>query len=96
MHFKEQILDFLTFLESSRVILVNVIELLIMSAKVATLDLLKKSNFWNKKYDVINSVYDITNKILSRGWNHIVDVVMWPKFGNPIISMKEVIVTSIL
>ena len=27
-------------------------------------------------------VYDITKKILSCDSNYIVDVVMWPKFGN--------------
>ena len=30
---------------------------------------------WIKVYDVIISVYDITNKILSRASNYIVDVV---------------------
>ena len=45
LHFNEKYLDLLTFLESLRVILVNVIELLIMSAKVTTLDLLKKIMF---------------------------------------------------
>ena len=28
--------------------------------------------------------------------NYIEDVVMWPKFGNFSISMREVIITSIL
>ena len=41
MPFNEKNLDLLTFLESLRVILVNEIELLIMSAKVTTLDLKK-------------------------------------------------------
>ena len=67
-----------------------------MSAKMATLGLLKMKIFWNKVYDVITSVYDVTNKILSRNSNYIVDVVMWPKFGNSSISMTEVIITSIL
>ena len=26
--------------------------------------------------------YDVTNKILSREPNYIIDMVMWPKFGN--------------
>ena len=47
-----------------------------MSAKLATLNLLKIKIFRNKGYDVINSVYDVTNKILSRDLNYIVDVVM--------------------
>ena len=41
-------------------------------------------------------VHEITGKNLSRASNHIVDVVIWPKFGNPSISVKEVIRTSIL
>ena len=67
-----------------------------MSAKLATLDLLKIKVFWNKGYDVITSVCDIINKILSCDSNYIADVVMWPKFGKSNISMREVIVTSIL
>ena len=39
---------------------------------------------------------DVTNKILSRDSNYIVDAVMWRKFGNSGISMGEVIITSIL
>ena len=67
-----------------------------MSAKMATLGLLKITVFWNKGYDVIVSVDDVTNKILSRDSNYIVDVFMWPKFGNCSISMREVVTTLIL
>ena len=66
-----------------------------MSAKMATLGLLKIKLFWNKGFDLIISVYDVTNKILLRDSNYIVDVVMWPKFGNPSISVREVIITSL-
>ena len=68
---------------------------LMMSAKMATPSLLKIKIFWNKGYDVIIYVYDVTNKILSRDSNYIVDVVIWPKFGNSSISMREVIISSI-
>ena len=67
-----------------------------MSAKMATPDLLKITVFWNKGYDVIIPVDDVTNKMLSRDSNYIVDVFMWPKFGNSSISMRKVITTSIL
>ena len=67
-----------------------------MSAKMATPGLLKLMVFWNKGYDVIISVNDVTDKILSRDSNYFVDVFMWPKFGNCSISMREVITTSIL
>ena len=67
-----------------------------MLAKMATPGLLKITVFWNKGYDVIISVDDVTNKILSRDSSYIVDVFMWPKFDNSSISMREVIATSIL
>ena len=67
-----------------------------MSAKMATPALLKIKLFWNKGYDVIIYVHDVTNKILSRDSNYVVDVVMTPKFGNFSISIKEVIIISIL
>ena len=51
-------------------------EYLMMSAKLATLSLLKLKVFWNKGYDDLISVYDVTNEILSRDSNYIVEVVM--------------------
>ena len=65
------------------------------SAKIATLGLIKIKLFWNQVYDVIISAHDVTVKILSRDSNYIVDVVMWPKFDNSSISMREGIITSI-
>ena len=67
-----------------------------ISAKMATPGLLKTTVFWNKGYEVITSVDDVSSKILSRNSNYIADVFMWPKFGNCSISMREVIITSIL
>ena len=52
------------------------VALLMMSAKLATLGLLKIKVFWNKDYDVTNFLYDAINKILLRASNYIVDVVM--------------------
>ena len=77
--------------ESLRVVLINVVAILMMPAKLATLGLLKIKANWNKGYDVINSVHDVTNKILSRDSNYIV-----AKRGNSSISMRKVIITSIL
>ena len=62
-------------------------------AKVATLGLLKIKAFWNKSYDVMISAHGVTKEIYS---NYIVDVAMWPKFGNSRISMREVIITPVL
>ena len=72
------------------------VTIMMMSAKLAPAGLLKIKIFQNKTYDVIIAVYDVTNKILSRDSNFIVDVVLRPKFGNFNISMREVIITSIL
>ena len=51
-----------------------------MSAILTTLGLLKLKVTWSKGYDAIIFVHDVTNKILSRNSNYIVDVVIWPAF----------------
>ena len=53
-----------------------------MSAKMTNLGFLKTKVFLNKVYDVINSVHDFTNKILSRDSIYITDMVIWQKFSN--------------
>ena len=72
------------------------ITIFMMSAKMATLGLLKIKVFWNKGYDVIIYVHDVTKKNWWRDSDYIEDVVMWLKFGNSGISMREVIITSLL
>ena len=67
-----------------------------MSAKIATLGLLKIDIFWKIGYEVIFFVHGITEKKLSRDANNIVNLVMWSKFCNSSISMKEDIINSIL
>ena len=67
-------------------------EILMISPKLATLGLLKIKVFWNKGYDVIIYVHDVTNKILLRDSDYIVDVVIWANFGNSSICMREVII----
>ena len=96
LNFTTWFLIVLAFLESLQISLINLVIILMMSAKIATPVLLKITVFWNKGYDVIISVDDVTNKILSRDSNNIEVAFMWPKFGNCSISMKEVITTSIL
>ena len=67
----------LTFLESLKIFLINMVTILMMSAKMATKGLLKiKKGFLKKGYDVIIYVHDVTNKILSCDSNHIANVVM--------------------
>ena len=67
-----------------------------MPAKLATLGLLKIRLFWNEIYEVIKYAHDLTNKILSRNSNHIVNMVMWQNVGNSSISLREVIIISSL
>ena len=47
-----------------------------MTAKIATVGLLKIIVFWNKGYDVIICIHDVTKIILLRGSNYTVDVTM--------------------
>ena len=72
------------------------VKILMMSAKVAMPGLRKINIFKKKDSDVMIVEYDVINEVLSRESNYIVNVVMWPKFDNCSISMREVITTSIL
>ena len=67
-----------------------------MSVKMANPSLIKIKVFWRKGYEVIISVHDVNSKMLSRDSNYNVNVVMWAKFGNSRISVREVIKTSTL
>ena len=81
---------FFAFIESLKVALINNIAIFMMAAKIATLGLIKTKLFW-KSYDVIISVYDISNKILSRDSSYIVHLTCKSS-----ISMREVAITSAL
>ena len=72
------------------------VTILMIPARLAIPGLLKINIFQNKGYDITIVDYDVTNKILSHGSNYVVHVVIWPKFGNSSISMREVIKTTIL
>ena len=52
------------------------VTVLIMSAKITTLDNLKIKIFLNKGCNVTIYVHDVTNKVLSSDSNYFVDVVM--------------------
>ena len=71
------------------------VKILMVSAKLATQGFLRIKVFQNKGYDVIISNYDVTKKLYCDS-NYIVDVIIRPNFGNSSISMREVIITSIL
>ena len=72
------------------------VEILIMSAKMATPGYLKVKLFWNNSYDVIIIVHAVFNKTLSGDANYIVDMIMWPKLSNSSGSIRELIITSAL
>ena len=57
------------------------VEILMMSVKLGPPDVLKITVFWKMGYDVIMSVRDVTNEILSIDSNYVVHVIMWPNFG---------------
>ena len=61
-----------------KIFLINLVKILMMSAKMVTPGFLKIIVFWNKGYDIMIPVDDITNKILSHDSNYIVDLFMWP------------------
>ena len=63
--------------ESLKIVFINTIPILMMSAKKATLGFLKLRVFWSKDYNVTISVHAVTNQILSRDSNYTIDVVMW-------------------
>ena len=78
------------------------VRILIMLAKMGTLGLLEIMLFWKKVYDVIISVHDVTNKILSRDLSYNIYIyiyiymVRWPKVCCSSISMRKVMITSVL
>ena len=77
MHLYTKILIIFAFFESFRVHLIKKVKILMMSAKSATLGLLKIKACRNKGYDAISFVHDVTNKTLSYDSNCTVDAVIW-------------------
>ena len=75
---------------------INMNAMLMMSPKLAIPDLFKITVLWSKDYDVTISVYEVIIKILLRDSNYIVNVILWPKFGNCSISTRELIIALIL
>ena len=55
--------DSFTFSETLKVVLMNMVEVLMMSAKWDTLGLLRIKIFWNKGYDIVIFAHNVTNKI---------------------------------
>ena len=56
--------------------MINIVIIMIMSAKLDTLGLLKINVFLGKGYEIIILVRDIINKLSSRDSNYIVNVVL--------------------
>ena len=67
------VLILLTFFDSLKVVLIIIVAILMMSAKLSTLGLLKINVFWNNGYDVRIFVHAVINKILTCDSNYIVE-----------------------
>ena len=70
--------------------------ILIIPEKIAIPGFLKIMVFCNKGYFAKITVDNVTKKIVSLYSNYALDLLMWPKFGNSSISMRQVIATSVL
>ena len=86
--------NFFTLFESLKIVLINMVTILMISAKMANPGLLKIKVLWNIGYGVIIYFRDVTNKLFSGESMYIVDVVMWPKFGNSSISTSNRMASS--
>ena len=56
-YFDTLFLILLTFFESWKIFLMNMVKILMMSAKMATLGLLIIKIFWNKRYDIFGDIF---------------------------------------
>ena len=87
LHFDTQFLVLVTFFESFKIVLINMVTILMMTSKMTSPYLLKIKTFCNKDYDIIS--FSMTSPlkfvIWSIDWNYIANVVMWPNFGNSIL-----------
>ena len=72
------------------------VAILMMSVKIDAQGLLKIKIFWKKVCDVIIFFHDVKKKMLSQDSSCIVDVVIWPKFDNSSLYIREVVMDSIL
>ena len=96
MHFNTKFIIILNLSAFSKVFFPNMGAILMLSAKLTTLGVLKRKILLNKIDNFLISIFHVTNKDLSRGSNYIVDMAMWLKFANFSISMREGAMNSIL
>ena len=96
-YFDTLFLFLLTFFEYLKICLINMVTVLMVLAKIATLGLFKIKIFWNKVYEVIISVHSVINKkyqvtqIIPQMWSCNQTLVTLAS-----TSMRDVIITSIL
>ena len=76
LHFGTKFLILLTFFESLINFLINMVTILMMSAKLATPGPFKIRTFQNKGYGVMILDYYVTNNIISRDSSYFVDAIM--------------------
>ena len=82
--------------ESLKAFLINMVAILMISAKLVTLGLFKVKLFWNKCYGLIISVHDVTRKILWLDSIYIAVIYGLCKVMYVRVFVREVIITSIL
>ena len=70
-HLDTYFLTLLTFLESIRIVLINMVNILLMSGKMTTPGLLKIRNFWKKP--MTSSVLSMTSP---RQFYHVIQIIM--------------------
>ena len=93
LHFDAQFLIFLTFIESLKIVLINVVTILMMSAKMATPAFRKIKVFWKTFYDIIistrtsptkyYSVIQIILKMWSCDQSLVTLAFLWEKLSQP-------------
>ena len=66
LHFDTEFLTLLTFFQSLKIVLINMVKILVMSTQKATIDLLKIKIFWDKSHDIFP-------------WGYWLNFILWLK-----------------
>ena len=103
LHFGIKLLILLTFFESLKILLINMVAFLMISGKMAALGLLKIKVFWNKGYQHKGTLFwkKVLSMTLPTKIYHLIQIIwyMWlcdHSIRNSSIFMTEVIITAIL
>ena len=95
-HFDASVLFILSYFDPLNTVLINMVTTFMMSAKMATQAFLKCKFFKIKVMKSFFFVFGVTDKLSSRDSNYDVIAVMWPELDNSNISIREVLIISVL